>query len=260
MALARWFFQLFWIGVCATAMLWQTHLLLNTPAPSFWLCGFVFSATVFAYNFSAPPRRRWPAWGFGLLAGFCFLELTVVHQLTVFLPALIWLLYYDRYRPGQGTGLRDYPALKPVAIALAWAGVTVLLPVPLQAWTGAVLLFVGRAAFIFALALAYDLSDQPYDIRHGLNTLVLKIGPRQTFRLIDVALLLTALCAGAQVLLGIIALAAGIALCISLLFSAVAVRRVLARTGWPGWRKAGIDGLMVLQLLLIWISLILERG
>lgn len=236
-------------------MLWQTHLLLNTPAPSCWLCGFVFSATVFAYNFSAPPRRRWPAWGFGLLAVFCFLELTIVHQLTVFLPALIWLLYYDRYRPGHGTGLRDYPALKPIAIALAWAGVTVLLPVPLNEWTGTAPLFVGRAAFIFALALAYDLSDQPYDIRHGLDTLVLKIGPRQTFRLIDAALMLTALCAGTLVWLGVVERKAWIAVCISLLFSALAIRRILTWTGWPGWRKAGIDGLMVVQFILLWISL-----
>lgn len=236
-------------------MLWQTHLLLNTPAPTYWLCGFVFSSTVFAYNFTAPPRRRWPAWGFGLLAVFCFLELTIVHQLTVFLPALIWLMYYDRYRPGHGTGLRDYPALKPIAISLAWAGVTVLLPVPLNEWTGTMPLFVGRAAFIFALALAYDLSDQPYDIQHGLNTLVLKIGPRQAFRLIDAALLLTALCAGTLVLLDVFELKTWIAICISLLFSAFAIRWILAWTGWPGWRKAGIDGLMVLQFVLIWISL-----
>lgn len=252
---ARWFFQLFWIGMGATAMLWQTNLLLNTPVPSGWLTAFVFSATVFGYNFSAPPRRRWPAWCFGLAAVFCFFKLTLVHQLTVLLPALIWLLYYDPYRPGPGAGLRQYPALKPLAIALAWAGVTVLLPAPVEEWTGAGFLFVGRTAFIFALALAYDLCDQPFDLKHGLKTLVLQLGARRSFRLIDAALMLTAVCTGLQLFFGIFTRPAGLAIFTSLLISAFILHRIAGRRAWAGWRKVVIDGLMILQFLLVWLSL-----
>ncbi len=232
-------------------MLWQTHLLIPGAEPTVWLLGFVFGATVFGYNFSAAPARKYPAWVLGALSGLCFLKLFPAQQLALALPGMIWLLYYDRYRPGQGTGLRHFPVLKPVAIALAWAWVTVWLPLsPLQ-WTDAGVLFVGRAAFIFALALAYDLCDQPYDLKHGLHTLVLHLGPRNSRRLINAALALAAVCSGLNALLGVYSWSAALALALSLLLSARIIHRVVLRLEWGDWRKAVIDGLMVLQLGLV---------
>lgn len=255
MFVVRWFFQLFWIGCCAVAMLWQSSLLLDSPLPSIWLTGFVGMATIFGYNFSAPPRLRWPAWGLGLLSAWCFLHLNLSQQLAVLLPALIWLLYYDRYRPGRGTGLRRYPALKPMAIALAWAGVTVVLPLPPEQWTGAIPLFVGRSAFIFALALAYDLCDQPNDLEHGLKTLVLQLGPRQAQRLIYAALLLAGICSGIYQLLGIYHWPTTGGLFLSLGLSAAVVRPITEQLSWKGWRKILIDSLMVFQFLCVYLSL-----
>lgn len=258
MAVLRWFFQLFWIGVCALAMLWQTELLLDAPSPGFWLYAFVFSATVFGYNFTAQKARRLPARALGVFAAFCFLELTLLQKLVLALPVLIWLLYYDRYRPGQGTGLRRYPALKPLAIALAWAGVTVLLPLPVYLWPDAALLFVGRAAFIFVLALAYDLCDQPYDLEHGLTTLVMRLGPRNSFRLIDAVLLLAAGCVGLNFGFGRFAAGPSLSLLLSLAIAEIVIRRVVGRLDWVGWRKVFIDGLMVVQFILVWLSLNLD--
>lgn len=255
MTFLRWLVQLFWIGVCAVAMLWQTGLLLTGALPSGWVNGFVFCATVFGYHFAAPRSRRLPAWALSVAGAYCFFHLSRIQQATAVLPAVIWLFYYDRYQPGRGTGLRHYPVLKPVAIALAWAWVTVLLPLPLTLWTSAGALFVGRAAFIFALALAYDLCDQPQDLRQGLSTLVLQIGPRSALRLIRMALLITGMCCLLNAWLGIYAWPPAIGLALSLVISAVVVEHVTPRTDWGDWRKAVIDGLMPLQLALIWIML-----
>ncbi len=235
-------------------MLQQTRLLMDDVGLPPALAGFVFGATVFGYNFTAPNRlRRWPAWGAGLASGYCFFSLTPVQQIAAVLPALIWLLYYDMHS-GRSAGLRMHPALKPVAIALAWTWVTVLLPLPLFQWTGAAVIFVGRAAFIFPLALAYDLCDRLYDRRHGLVTLVMQLGPSRALRLIDAALLLAALCCGLNAALGVYPTALALALLASLVLSRITIRLVTPKTAWGDWRKVLIDGLMVLQLLLVWMA------
>lgn len=235
-------------------MLQQTRLLMGDAGVPAYLAGFVFGATVFGYNFTAPSRlRRWPAWGAGLAGSLCFYFLTPVQQIAAFLPALVWLLYYDMHS-GRGAGLRMHPALKPAAIALAWTWVTVLLPLPISQWTTSWALFVGRAAFIFSLALAYDLCDRLYDRRHGLVTLVMQLGPRRSMRLIDAALLLAALCCGLNTWLQLYALPVALALLASLVLSRAAIRLVTPKTDWGDWRKVIIDGLMVVQLCLVWLA------
>ncbi|MCC6462193.1 MAG: hypothetical protein IT260_17125 [Saprospiraceae bacterium] len=247
---ASWFFQLFWIAVCALAMVWQTRLLVSAVASDPWFDGFVFGATVFGYNFTAPAARRWVAWTMGLGAGYCFAQLPMAQQLAVLLPAGIWYAYYGLHRP-EASGLRRYPVLKPLAVALAWAWVTVWLPLPLLEWTAATGLFVGRAAFIFALALAYDLCDQHYDRTKGLDTLVLQLGVTRSLRLIDAALLLAAGAVLGNVVAGRYSFAAALALGASLLFSPWAIRQLARRPHWGNWRKVLIDTLMLLQFALV---------
>ena len=246
--------QLFWIGVCALAMLWQTRLLLGDRGFPLWLAGFVFGATVFGYSFTASdPVRRWLAWGAGALAGICFLRLEPAQQFTTALPAAIWFSYYFLHGAGR-SGLRRYPVLKPVAIALAWSWVTVLLPLPLRQWGLAAAVFAGRWAYIFSLALAYDLCDRAYDRRHGLVTLVMQLGPGRSFRLIDAALLCSGTCCCLNGLLHIYSWPLAVALLLSLALSRMGIRYVAPQLSWGAWRKAAIDGLMVLQLSLVWMA------
>ena len=255
MFFVRWFVQFCWIGVCAVAMLWQTTWLFPVPEPTVWLSGFVFCATVFGYNFTGTLSRRRAGWVMGGLSVLLFFKLDLLTQLILILPALIWLLYYDRYRPGQGTGLRQYPILKPIAIALAWAAVTVLLPLPIQLWTATTTLFVGQTAFIFALALAYDLCDQPHDLREGLRTLIMELGPNRSYRLIEAALVLATGCILIGWMTGQYSWQSSTALVLAYSITVPAIRWIAPRSSWTGWRKAAIDGLMVLQVILVWLSL-----
>jgi len=257
MYLLRPFFQLFWVACCALTLLWQTRLLLELPMTPGWLDGFVFGGTVFGYYCTHPIiLYRYVAWGAGLLAGICF-TLPLIErpdaiggQLIGLTPVFFWLAYYGFQRPGNA-GLRGQSFAKPITIALTWAWVTVLLPTPLTQWPTLFFLLLGRAAFVFALALAYDLSDAAYDQRNGLLTLVGKLGFDRSFRLIYWSLALAGVCVFANAGLSIYDFSKAIGLLASLMFSAWWLRYLLQKAAWVAWQKPLIDGLMVLQFLLV---------
>lgn len=228
----------------------QSVLLTGHFPSSGWLRGFVFCGAVFAYSFNHPGRlRRWVALGMGRMAFLYFWKIPEAARWVALAPLSIWLLYYGFQKPGR-SGLRAIPLLKPLAIALAWTWVTVLLPLDPKNWDLAWLLLPGRAVFVFALALAYDLCDPAFDRRQGLVTLAAHLGVARTFRLIDVSLLLSACCAAGNYWLDIYPLRATLALWISLLCTALLLRPILRLTAVER-KKMYIDGLMILQYLLV---------
>ncbi len=256
MMFLKWIFRLCWIGFCAVAMLAQTRVVLGMPLAPGWIDGYVFGSTIFAYGFTHPDRRRSvAAWLAGALGGLCFLTpffrsgTVVSWQWAALIPLALWLCYYGLQRPGKA-GLRGVPAAKPVVVSLTWAVVTVLMPLPPERWTEAFFVFAGRSLFIFALALAYDLSDIAYDRRHGLATLAGNLGARKTFRLTDGAFLISSLCYSANCFLHIFSPGITAALVSSLLFSAWWLRYAVGRTDYGDWQKVLIDALMPAQFLL----------
>jgi 4-hydroxybenzoate polyprenyltransferase len=250
-------FRSLWIGLCALSMLAQTRLLLGLSLAPGWLDGFVLGGAVFAYNFTYRDRlRKTAAWLAAACGGFCFfvpiISFSIVAwQLAALLPLVLWLCYYGWQKPGNA-GLRGNPVAKPVAVALAWAWVTVMLPLPPERWGEAGFIFFGRATFIFALALAYDLVDLEYDSRHGLATLAGKFGFSTTFLLINGALAAAALCCLANFSLKIYGLHLAIGLLASLALSAWQLPFLLKKTEWSDWQKVWIDALMVGQFLMLW--------
>ncbi|MEI6410257.1 MAG: hypothetical protein WCR52_12795 [Bacteroidota bacterium] len=249
------FFKMCWIGCCALAMVAATRLRAGLPvgAPCF-LEGLIFCSTVFGYHFAHPDRRvRFVAWAMGGIAFLCFWEISFTARLLLVIPAVILGFYYGWKWP-QNVGLRWKPDWKPPAVAIAWAWVTVLLPVEGVMNTGLWLIFCTRVLFISALALAYDLHDSAYDLKRGLETVANRIGAAQTLRLID--WLLAA--AGTLELLRVVAqpeaLWAAIALWINFLSSRWVIRRLFVGTELVEWRKTIIDALMVWQLVLLWAA------
>ncbi len=242
------FFGLFWIGGCALALVFQTRLLLHLPVSLNCLDGFVFGSTVFGYYCTHPRRGyRWLVWVLGGLGGLCFFGLDRTTQFLALGPALLWGLYYGLQRPGQG-GLRRRPVAKPIVIALAWVWVTVWLPAQQWAWAH----FVTRAAFIFALALAYDLTDLVYDQHYRLTTLVEKLGHRRAYLLIDSTLAVSMLCVAINFFQQKFSLAAAVAMWGSCLLTVFALRKIVGSTKSVFWKKAAIDALMVWQALAVW--------
>jgi 4-hydroxybenzoate polyprenyltransferase len=129
-----------------------------------------------------------------------------------------------------------------------------LLQLPAGEWLPGGFLFIGRTAFVFALALAYDLCDLQHDRRHGLATLVQQLGPRRSFRAIDMALILAAGCAFANYTIGFFGVGTLAAIWTSFFIAAWAVRVVPVRAEWGVWRKTAVDGLMILQATLVVLS------
>lgn len=257
MNLIRPFFQLFWVAFCALSLIAQTRLLLGQSTALGWMDGFVFGGTVFGYYCTHPKvLYRKIAWGAGFIGGICFLMPLIDSprsfwgQLVGLVPIVFWLAYYGFKKPGN-SGLRSQFLAKPLTIALTWAWVTVLLPTLPTQWPNLCFLLLGRAAFIFALALAYDLCDSDYDHRIGLKTLTRKLGFERSFVLIYTSLALAGLCVGVNLYLQIYEFPKALGLFISLGFSVWWLRYLLQEKAWVAVQKPLIDGLMVLQFLLV---------
>lgn len=252
------FFRLFWVAICALSLMAQTRLLLGMPLAPGWLDGFVFGGTVFGYYWTRPQKwHRFVAWGAGVLGAIFFLKHwnsgpKSMGELVLFLaPVFFWLAYYGFQRPGN-SGLRGRPFAKPFTIALTWAWVTVLFPLHQLLKPELVFLLLSRASFIFALALAYDLMDTEYDQQLGLSTLTTKLGLDRSKRLIYKSLALSGAFVFCNICWPVMPLSNALALVISLGVIAVFLHQILHQKGYRSWQKVWIDGLMVLQLIMVW--------
>jgi hypothetical protein len=255
-------FRLFWVACCALTLMAQTRLLLNLSLTPGWLDGFVFGGTVFGYYWTHPNRMyRNIAMTAGFFGGICFLIPLIYApdligtQMIVLMPVLFWLAYYGFQRPGN-TGLRGLLLAKPLTIAITWAWVTVLFPTSYVQWSSLGFLLLGRTAFIFALALAYDLCDTEYDLHHRLNTLTRALGFERSFTLIYLSLALSGVCIYANLHFHIYDAPKALALFTSLGFSSWWLRYLLLKEVWKIWQKPLIDGLMVLQFMLVWLGVL----
>lgn len=245
--------RILFIGLCALGLLVQTRLLLHLPLTTPYLDGFVGLGTVFGYYWTHPTRMiRAVAWLCGL-AGGIFVLMWVYRGGDIWLvviPAVSWLAYYGFQRPGQ-TGLRANAIAKPITVAFTWAWTTVVLPALATPFTGMVEMAVERAAFIFALALAYDLSDLAYDHKHGLETLVQRFNPKQVFRMIAVFLAVSGVLVIVEYRQGVYSTLATFSLLFSLVLSYACIRWMFAVPKLKPRLKVMIDGLILLQTLLV---------
>lgn len=243
-----------WPGLCAVAMLTQTRLICKLPYTPDALAGFILTSTFFAYN--AVLKGTWirrAAWCCGVVALGFFCLLQAETQWTVVGLGILWCIYYGVGKPDR-IGLRAHPIAKPLLVAFAWAGATVLLPLPWVMWVNNLAIFAGRAAFVFALAIAYDLHDRDFDRHRGLMTLANQLPGEKVFRLVNTALFLTGACVLLRWWQGVTTLPVAVALWISLIVSAW-VLLYLFRVKTPvAWRKMIIDGLMLLQTALVWLA------
>ncbi len=249
----RQIIRLFFIGGCAVALQLQTLLLLDKPYSPGLLQGFVFGGAVFGYHCTQPLRWvRRLAWIAGFLGAGCFLGWVMSggNVFTALVPVLFWLAYYGFQRPGN-QGLRSRLLAKPIIVALAWAWVTVLLPISFNDWHSAIWMLLERSMFVLALALAYDVSDELYDRRFRLTTLAHRLSGNSIFLLINFGLVLAGVFVCLGVISGVYQPGIAVPLLLSLLFSCWWVRFLLKKNAWQSWQKVLIDGLMLLQGALV---------
>lgn len=234
-------------------MLTQTRVILELPLAPGLLDGFVLGGSIFGYHCTHSDwRYRSLAWIAGLAGGisFIFWAKSFTDVFVALVPVLFWLAYYGFRRPGNA-GLRTRLLAKPLTVSFAWAWVTVYMPLSFEFWYTALPVFLARAAFVFALALAYDVSDIGYDRRYGLKTLAHSLEAKSIYSLINLSMAVSGLFVCLGWATGVYTDSESLGLLISLFFSVWWIPILLKNESWKAQQKLFIDALMPLQCALV---------
>ena len=238
-----------WVPLCAVSLVFQTRILAGLDFMPGWFEVWIVGSTAFAYHFTHENReKRYTAWIAGAVSGVAFLQLpTSISYLAPFAGAL-WGAYF--------LAMRSMPIAKPILVAGVWVLVTHFMPLPFRLWEPFFTLGISRFAFIFALALGYDLLDRLYDRQWKTDTLVLRLGGIKTWHLAGTALLLTTGLVCDDYLMGKFSLGIAFARLLPVGLSVLLIYYIQKNLTKPTNReiavaKAALDGMMLLQSLLV---------
>ncbi len=207
------------IGSCALALTWETFLLLQLPASLNWYLLLIFGATLFIYNLhyyaklsgsKDDSRLHWCRANAKLMLGFVtgsFLFIlggvfwhraaifgTPGHwhtrNLIIFLIIPVLALGYTFPIFPKKKSLRQIGWLKMITLSFIWTFSTLLLPLLLndpasltnESWLKVLSLFLQRFIFIAALSLLFNINDHEEDMRDGIRTFAVALGPEQSLR------------------------------------------------------------------------------
>jgi len=268
------FYGNYWISAAALCMACQTQYLLtghfDAGAP---VALFLFFGTLFIYSVhrlyalsKAPADKVSPYRPFSLLlkinvlisalASFtCWLLLPEAARWWTLVPCALAAAYISPVLP-HGRRLRDIGWLKIFLIVSSWAWLTVALPAVVvgMSWSGvAVLMLFARAGFIFAIAMAFDLRDRQNDQAMGVATLAVKLGHTGSLIATGIGLLMTITIAWLLVSCDAFPHAALRAIGLTSVAAFLFVSRSTRSNLSPYFFLFGLDGLMILQFLLLFI-------
>lgn len=252
----------------------QTQYLLAAAVYPTPLLGFILFATLFLYaahrivglKRSAPflQSGRYQVIGrfrshivfyaltAALCAGLFYLQLPYRLMLAAIAPCLLALGYVMPL--WKGKRLRDLHYIKIFLIAITWSWITVILPALELGMAYAFPLYImllERILFVFAITIPFDIRDLEVDAYNQVKTLPAALGVPKSQRLAVLALLLMSLLAGLNYYLDVYLLPQLIAL-VSTAFIAVLLIYLSGRTRHDYFFTGLVDGLMVLQFLLVY--------
>ncbi len=183
----------------------------------------------------------------------CWYYLPGAARWQTLVPCALALAYILPVLPAKKR-LRDVATLKIFLLSGCWSWLTVILPASAagMGWSAvAFVMAIGRAAFIFALCIGFDIRDQQRDKEAGVNTLPVKFGERTAIAFAFMALLLS-------VFISILFTSASIYLesaAYSMAISGVMALVLVAGSGQKNrnlfYFLFGVDGMMILQFLLV---------
>jgi 4-hydroxybenzoate polyprenyltransferase len=266
-------FSSIFIGVCAVAFCIETNLLLNLPLNSFSFYCFVFGATLAQYNLhylvktTAVKNSERLAWSLKnknlhkilLAAGIClilfsFFSFRLHHFIIMSVLGAIAFLYTFPVIPlGKKKRIKDYGFIKIITLAILWTLVTVWFPVvnfPVEK-NIFIFVFLKRFLFMFVLCLLFDMRDIEIDRQENINTIAVFLDKQKSYFLVYIALIIFIILSLIQYFyfgdMGVL---------IAMLLSAVATFFTVAltkRSNSDFVYLAGIDGMMLLQALLVYL-------
>ncbi|MDP4285273.1 MAG: UbiA family prenyltransferase [Bacteroidota bacterium] len=251
----------------------ETNILLGLPFNNFSFYCFVFGATLAQYNLhylakniaiKNSLRLEWSqrnrkthlglfAVGVALII-FSFFSFHLKHFIILFLLGVIGFLYSFPFLPfAERKRIKDYGFLKIITLSLLWTLVTVWLPVSSMSYDSYLFLFIfiKRFVFMFLLCLLFDMRDIEIDSQEKINTLAVFLGKRNSYLLSYLLLFLFTLLSVAQYFYlpqwGIL-----IAMLLSVAVTLFNVE-ITKRSNSDFIYLAGIDGMMLLQALLVYL-------
>lgn len=169
------------------------------------------------------------------------------------LGAIAFLYSFPALPLTNGKRIKDYGFLKIITLALLWTIVTVWFPVSDRAINATSFLFVfgKRFVFMFVLCLLFDMRDIEIDRHENIKTLAVILGKQKSYVTAYAGLLVFFLMSLLQYIYwddsGVF-----IAMCISAAATFLTVE-FTKKTNSDFVYLAGIDGMMLLQALLVYL-------
>jgi 4-hydroxybenzoate polyprenyltransferase len=266
-------FSSIFISACAVGFCIETNILLGLPLNSFSFYCFVFGATLLQYNLHYSTKKiavknserlRWShnnkkVHFFLLIVGallifFSFFSFHLKHFLILGCLAAISFLYSFPFLPlGKKRRIKDYGLLKIVTLSLLWTLVTVWFPVNTLPVNELLFMFVfgKRFIFMFILCLLFDVRDIEIDRKEKINTLPVMLGRKKSYNL-SYGLLVVFLAITLLQYFYLPQLSFFIAMVLSALITFIMIERT-KKTNTDFIYLAGIDGMMLLQALLVYL-------
>lgn len=266
-------FSSIFIAGCAVALCIETNLLLHLPLNIISFYCFVFGATLAQYNLhylvktSAVKNSRRLAWslknknlhkilfaiGIGLIL-FSFLSFRLHHFIILGILGVIAFLYSLPIIPfGKKRRIKDYGFVKILTLALLWTLVTVWFPVVNYSFERNIFVFVffKRFVFMFVLCLLFDIRDIEVDRKENIKTIPVLLGKKRSYYLAYITLAVFVFLSVIQFYFfgneGVL-----IAMLISALLTFFTIE-ITKKTNSDFIYLAGIDGMMLLQAMLVYL-------
>lgn len=266
-------FSSIFIAVCAVSFAVETNILLGLPLNSVGFYGFIFGATLFQYNLhyvlksSAAANSARLAWSLKnkkihhllLIAGFIliiisFLSFSLKHFYVLPFLGVIAFFYSFPFLPfGKKKRLKEFGILKILTLTLLWTLVTVWFPVNTMSYDPALfwLVFAKRFLYMFVLCLLFDIRDVEIDRENGIKTIPARFGNINSYKLSYFVLAIFILLSAGQYFFwghtGFL-----ISMIISCLVTIVIIE-MTKKNKSDYIFLAGIDGMMLLQALLVYV-------
>lgn len=251
----------------------ETNIVLGVPFNHFSFYCFVFGATLTQYNLhyiakkvavKNSERLNWSLTNKNihfllLVAGVVLILLSFFYfhlkhyAILICLGCIAFLYSFPLLPFGKRKRIKDYGFLKIITLALLWTLVTVWFPVTNIDVDMYLFLFIffKRFVFMFILCLLFDLRDIEIDRKEQINTLAVILGRRGSYVLAYIFLLFFLILSFAQYLYYPQSPSLP-----AMLISAVATFatiEITKKSNSDFVYLAGIDGMMLLQAVLVYL-------
>ena len=263
------------VALCATALAWQTKLLLNIETDVVFDCSVVFLSTLFVYNFHRYLKKRLDYTGelqyrnihLGMSVVSVVLLIPFIYNFSgwhwnIFLLggvlALMYSIPFLRFK-GERYNLRTVPFAKLFVVVLVWTLMTSVFVVRERDILKDDFLWhlSERLLFLMAITIPFDMRDMLKDIDSNIKTLPLKLGWKMSRNASKLFLILFLLSIFISFLNGYHNIWITTALMISSVLTYLIINRLEPDSNANQY-TVYLEGMSLTQAILVWFALSLQ--